>query len=367
MIPKPPKNFSIHCAAIACIAAFGSSAQAQNLCETYTIKRGDTLSDIARRAKIEGGYQALYRANRDVLDNPTFIEVGVVLKIPCQNGSLPLIGNVTTITTNTNNSSTAAAEPAPSTPAPAPVDTSRPIRYLTGSDYAPFTDENLPEQGMITEMVKRATEQGSPEQAYKVTFVNDWGSHLTDLLPGGAFDAGFPWYLPDCSRVESLSPSNAMRCTEYDASDPLFEAAVGYYTLRTSPYVASTSYEQLLGTRLCRPEAWFTFDLEVERLVEPNITRLKPEKQTDCWEALLAGEADIVTFDALPAEADIEMLGIADKVTEIRSIAGLATLHVFTHKTNANGPAYLEIMNKGLAEMRKNGQWFSIVSKHLSN
>lgn len=362
MISKVSYFSKVSFTAMAAAMVFGMSAEAQELCEIYTIEKGDTLSDIARRADLAGGYQVLYSANRDVLNDPTIIEIGVKLKIPCENGSLPIDNGVVTITTN---NSVSEIKPTPQSSNAAPA-TSTPIRYLTGSNYAPFTDENMPEQGMITELVKRGTELGNPDQEYRVTFINDWGSHLTELLPMGAFDAGFPWFLPDCSKVENLSPVNAMRCTEFDASDPLFEALVGYYTLKGSQYEGVTSYEQLFNARVCRPEAWFTFDLEAERLVEPNITRLKPEKQVECWEALLAGEADIVTFDALPAEADIEMLNLQDKVTELSDISGVATMHVFTPKSNPNGKAYLATLNAGLEQMRTNGQWFAIVSKHLA-
>lgn len=339
---------------LAAVSMTAGDARAQNLCEIYTVVQGDTLSDIARRAGIEGGYQVIYSANRDVLDSPNILEIGYRLKMPCADGSLPL-GN-----------GTANAESAPSV-APVVASGDLPqIRFLTGTDYAPFVDEGLPEQGMLTELVKRSVDIGKPDQEYRVVVINDWSAHLTELLPSGAFDAGFPWFLPDCTKLQNLSPNNAMRCTEFDASEPFFEAVVGFYTLKGSEYEGVTSYEQLFNSRVCRPEAWFTFDFEAERLVEPNITRLAPQTQVECWEALLAGEADVVTFDALPAEADIEMLGIRDKVVEMTDLSGQATMHVFIPKDNPNSKAYLDIMNAGIAQMRSNGEWFSIVSKHLS-
>jgi len=112
----------------------------------------------------------------------------------------------------------------------------RPIRMVTGSGYAPFTDEKLDGGGALTKMVRQAMEQGNPDQEFNITFVNDWGSHLESLLPLGAMDMTFPWFKPDCTKVEFLSPASANRCTGFNHSAPLYDALVGFYTLNGSPY-----------------------------------------------------------------------------------------------------------------------------------
>lgn len=342
--------------AAALAAGLGAGAAgAQDLCEIYTVQQGDTLSDIARTAGVPGGHQTVFNANTDVLRSANIIEIGVRLRIPCADGSLPL--------------ATTASAPATVTiaaPVAAPAEVRRPIRFLTAGSYAPFTDESLPETGLFPELIKTAMRNGDPSLDYRIIFVNDWGSHLTDLLPTGAFDMGFPWYLPDCSKVENLEPANAMRCTDYDASDPFFEAVVSFYTLKGSPLETVSRPAQLLGARLCRPDGWFTFDLEADRLVEPMVSMLIAPTQVGCWEALLRGDVDIVTFDALPAEADIQSLGLRDRVVDLPGLSTLATLHVFTPKTNQNGRAYLDVLNAGLEKMRASGEWFEIVARHLS-
>ncbi|GIM96576.1 M15 family metallopeptidase [Paractinoplanes toevensis] len=51
--------------------------------EKYPVKSGDTLSTIARRLNIPGGWQALYRLNRDAIGpDPDLIPVGLVLRLP---------------------------------------------------------------------------------------------------------------------------------------------------------------------------------------------------------------------------------------------------------------------------------------------
>ncbi|UWX97097.1 transglycosylase family protein [Arthrobacter zhaoxinii] len=50
--------------------------------ETYLIQPGDTLSGIAEKLGIAGGWQALYNANLDTVSNPDLIFAGQTLQLP---------------------------------------------------------------------------------------------------------------------------------------------------------------------------------------------------------------------------------------------------------------------------------------------
>ncbi|WP_394249259.1 transglycosylase family protein [Arthrobacter pityocampae] len=50
--------------------------------ETYTIQSGDTLSSIATKLGVEGGWQALFAANSDTVIHADLIFTGHVLNIP---------------------------------------------------------------------------------------------------------------------------------------------------------------------------------------------------------------------------------------------------------------------------------------------
>ena len=49
---------------------------------TVTVKPGDTLSELAVKLGVKGGWQALYQANTSVVKNPNLIYVGQVLRLP---------------------------------------------------------------------------------------------------------------------------------------------------------------------------------------------------------------------------------------------------------------------------------------------
>ncbi len=50
--------------------------------ETYTIESGDTLSIIAEKLNIAGGWETLYQANVDTVIHPDLIFTGAVLNLP---------------------------------------------------------------------------------------------------------------------------------------------------------------------------------------------------------------------------------------------------------------------------------------------
>ncbi len=353
-----------HSASIAAVlTALGGTAalmpaqvSAQELCSEYTVQRGDTLSQIASRAEVRGGFQVLFSANSNVLTNPNVVEIGQRLTIPCADGSLP--GNTQTASATT----TAPAAPAPTTAQP-----DRPLRIVTATGYAPFTDEDAPNGGLMTLMVNRSMELGNADQDYNLMFINDWGSHLNTLLPSGAADMVFPWFRPDCDKVENLSPASAFRCTDFNHSAPLYEALVGFYTLKGSAYEGATDYADLQGAHLCRPEAWFTFDLEAVELMPPNTEFTRPVPQDGCWELLMNGEIDVITLDALPAEEDYRELGLSDRVAKIEPLTSAQTMHIFVAKDNQFANDALPIINAGLEELRLSGEWFEIVRQGVKD
>ncbi|CAN5441707.1 hypothetical protein BH18ACI1_BH18ACI1_05260 [soil metagenome] len=58
----------------------GASSSGSSGGSTYTVQSGDTLSKIGQRYGV--GWQKIYEANRDKLDDPDKIQPGQELKIP---------------------------------------------------------------------------------------------------------------------------------------------------------------------------------------------------------------------------------------------------------------------------------------------
>lgn len=344
---------------------------------TYRVAAGDTLGKIAIKAYGRSDYRAIFDANRDTLSSPSRLAVGDELVIPCRDGVRPQ--------TAPQGSAMASAGPAqrraprrPGHSRPDPVvsasvivpdlrENSR-IRLLTGSDFAPFADTDLPGNGMAAEMVQLAVARAAPGRKTDLTVVEDWSRHL-DLLADGRFDLGFPWYKPDCTKTDMLSASMQRRCADFDFSAPIFEIAIGYYVRAGDPLasqpVAAADYRRLVGRRICRPATHFTFDLDQQGLRRPETALVFPPAAADCFRLLRSGAVDVVTLDRPLAEKSLMQLGLVGRVVEVPALASRQTLHVIAAKANPWGQAYLDLIDAGSADLRATGLWFEIAARYF--
>jgi polar amino acid transport system substrate-binding protein len=321
---------------------------------TYQVSAGDTLQQIAIRAYGTGDYQRIFEANRSTLVSPAKLRIGDELVIPCRDG-VPMIGTRT---------SQQVASAAAITTDPAPSQDIRPIRFLTGSNFAPFVHVELPGNGMAAEVIRMAMQSAAPDREITVSMLEDWSGHL-DLLAGGTYDVGFPWYRPDCTRADRLSSTMRQRCADFDFSAPLFEISIGYYVRSGDSLAAAADYGTLAGKRICRPASHFTFDLEQQGLSAPETTLIFPATARDCFTMLDRGAVDVVTLSRPQAENTVLLGGLLGKVQEVPALASVQTLHAVAAKANPEGREILDLIDAGEAELVRSGRKFEIVSAHL--
>jgi polar amino acid transport system substrate-binding protein len=345
-----------------------ADAQSPIICgSVYTVQPGDTLYEVAVSAYGNGGlYQEIYRANRDLLRDERTVEIGDKILIPCLDGA-----NASARPDAEAPKLAAEVEKLLAAPVGSIADnrvsslpTGERIRFLTGSDFAPFADKKSFAGGMITDLVTRAMSAAAPDQDFRVTFINDWSAHLDVLLPDGAFDVGFPWYKPDCAKAEKLSDELRMRCDEFEFSDPFYEVSIGFYSRAGDQLAETLSYDGLFGKKLCRPKGQLTFDLDLHDLMAPNVSIETPGTAGECFTRLMQGQVDVVSLVRSEADSELRQLGIGGEVAEIEGLASRQTLHALVLKSNPNGRAYLDILNQGLASLMASGEWFSVVATH---
>jgi polar amino acid transport system substrate-binding protein len=333
----------------------------------YTVEPGDTLYDIAKWAYGDPlMYREIYDANGDLLRDERTIDIGDKILIPCLDDadarSRPdaeapelaaeveklLAAPVGSIADNK-----AISQP-----------TGERIRFLTGSDFTPFTDKNLIVGGIITDLVTRTMSAAAPEQDFRISFINDWSAHLDVLLRDGTYDVSFPWYKPDCSAVDQLSEALLARCDDFEFSAPFYEITVGFYTRAGDPLAGVVSHDGLSSKRMCRPKGHFMFDLDQHNLKTPNVSVETPSTVTECFTRLMQGQVDVVSLIKSGADGELRRLGISDRVAEIKGLASRQTLHALVLKTNPNGRAYLNMLDQGLASLMASGEWFTVVAFH---
>lgn len=358
---------------VAGFAMFATPAYAQSECEEYQVKAGDSLRMIAAMAYGDGTrFNDILDANRELIESSgNAITVGMTLEIPCVEITVDNLLASAEIQSNLELvGDTALLAWAPTTPILEGSSSSsflmnREIRFLTGSNYAPFTDRELENGGLFTELVETAINRADDARSYSVTFDDSWSSHVETMLPAGDYDLGFPWFKPNCDRVDRLSDEMAELCNNYNFSDPFFEVVVGYYARKDNRYASAQTAIDLIGARVCRPNSFFTFDLEAMGLVAPAIELFRPETPEDCFVGLRNGEYDVVTMNAEAAERATQTLGTTSQTVALERLASIQTMHVIAPKMNPVGRTALTLLNKGLHEMAESGEWFSIASRHL--
>ena len=353
------KIWAAAAAASAFIFASASILQAETCGGIYTVKPGDSLSLIADNLyKNAGMWSTIHQNNLDTIGpKPHSLVVGARLNLACING-LPA---------GLEGGAELAEVKAPTAPlqvAAGTAATAKKINLLTADDYAPFTDRNALNGGLVTEVVQTAMTRANPTEGFAIHWVNDWSAHLEPLLSNALLDLGFPWLKPDCVQT----PDN-YRCENFHFSDSMFEMLVLVFAAKERP-VAFDKDDDMVGKTLCRPKGYYTHDLDKEGrnwLKDGKIKLEMPDKNADCFNMLLAGTVDAVVVDEFTGRATMKELGIGDKIEIVQtrplSIEGL---HVVVHKTHPRAQELLDLINKGLAEIKADGTYQKVIGPHMS-
>lgn len=381
--------FAAAWAAAAVITAAPTPVAAQSIAcgSDYVVQRGDTLSEIAARTYGTGRFGPIFSANRSVITAPQRLEVGDRLFIPCLDGQgQPLPRGVGA--TAASIEASPAPEPAPSPPAEAPttaaLTTNTPgfqaapnalsqaiinavppgsvVKLLAVRPTAPYVGEKLPEGGMLTEIVQRALLRAPVPLDFAVTFSG--GQSALDV-GAGDYDLGFPVARPNCEAPGTLGVDDLMICKEYDFSAPIFAEGIGMFVTKTGDFAAAKSAGDLFGARVCRPEGMPTADLEKAGLDQSTVSVISAPSAADCFMLLDNGDVQVVSLPTAEGEDAIAELGIARRIVSLKGIGEGTPLHVVSPKTSAFGQAWIEIINRGLAEMRASGEYEAVIDNHL--
>lgn len=322
-------------------AAFAAPAFGQACDVTYTSAGGDTFFSIAEAqyGDLEK-WSLIYYANQSLgLTDPLSIPAGTQVYIPCLPGADPV----------------ADATPLQQSDAE--------LRFLTGSNYAPFTDKDWPGEGLITELVNAIMEETPNPVPYAVDWEDDWSKHLFPLLDEAKYDMGFPWLKPDCE----ADPANE-RCANFHFSDPLFEMPIQLFVRADADFVFDSDAD-IEGKTLCRPKGYYTHDLDAQGrnwLKEGKITLVTPDTPDACFSALVAGEVDAVPENLFLGATLIKDLNLRGKVKALERPLSKETLHIIVSKKHWRGTTFLYRVNAGLAAAKAKGRYDEIVTRHLA-
>ncbi|MDA7965152.1 peptidoglycan-binding protein LysM [Ruegeria sp.] len=345
--------------ATAATALSAGAAAAQEACTNYTVSDGDTMASIAVAAYGTSNYQPIFNANRNVITNPNALSPGLVLALPCDDGSLPNGQSAQEII---------AAEEQRAAGTKRSNVYEPPIKIVVGGGWAPFATEDMTDGGMLPRLAATALNRAGNQRDYSISWVDDWGSHLSTLLPLGAFDVSLGWSHPDCSdRSYEWSDDTTLRCTQFDSTVSSYDVVFGFFSLPENDYANASSYEDMSGSTICRMDGWLNYDFEEAGLVDgENFTRLSPRTSQECIDAVLTGVADLASFEVQAVSQTMADMGLSSNdIVENPFVNYVVSYRFFAHRSNPFGRQYLSMLNKGLNEMRESGEWYAIVSDSL--
>lgn len=223
------------------------------------------------------------------------------------------------------------------------------LRLVSGDDYAPFTGEELPGGGMLSQVVQAALAERD------IASTLDWRpwnrGYLMTLQ--GEYDATFPYV------------HTAEREREYVYSEPLFVAEQHLFS-RAGEVFEPDDLAVLAGTRICYPLGWQP-PAAIQRLVEAGrLIRHSPTGLDECAKLLLLNRDDFFVSDLRLGQAALRATG--EPLSRFRrslKIFSSSALHLIVPRQHPRAEAIIASFNRGLASLRATGKYQQIIDGYL--
>ena len=222
------------------------------------------------------------------------------------------------------------------------------IHLVTGNNYPPFTDESLPQRGMITEIVDLAFREVGYQAI--ITF-RPWKRGYEETKKG-VFVGTFPYI-----KTEE-------RQQEFYYSQPINTVYTRIFVTKES---SIKRIEDLPGQRICIPLG-YGVSKEFDEMLRKNSFKheVNPVDLEGCLHMMLSGRKDFFIINEINGWMTIQnTFQTKEHFRALDTIFEEETHHLIVPKTHPDGEKMLELFNRGLERMRQKGRLQEIISKHL--
>ncbi len=218
---------------------------------------------------------------------------------------------------------------------------------VTGNDYAPYSDEKLPEGGFATELVR--TVFGTLGEAPRIRFL-PWKRGY-QMTAAGEVTATFP-YVKNPDREAEMLFSDALY---FDLSRIFFNKAAP---------IAYSDMASLKGKTLCNPTGYVVYP-EIKAALEAKELRAQePNDMPTCLKFLDVGRADFIISSIPVMSATASELGLKDKIGVAETPFKENASYLIVGKNTAGGADFLRNFNAGLASFKASPAYAALVKKH---
>ncbi len=310
----------------------------------YKVKNGDTLPKIAKEfyGNESFGNMLFYYNKKIIGKRPLDLKSGQIIKIPPKDILVFKQSEKKSRKSSKNG-----------------------IRLLAYTDFSPFLSKSLPHGGMANCIVEEIFKVLDDNQ-YSITWERDI-DHIP-LLKDGQFDVGIAWYAPNNCSLKGLSSETKERCN-FIYTKPIFKTPSVIYK-RKSDKREPLIPKDLYNTRICRPDEWYSFDLEEKGLIDGDtITLVRPNYPKDCFDLLLSKRVDFVAFDKISSDRVIKSMNIENLVERVhdKNISTSINMTLMVYKDNPRVKYIIKKLNRGITILKKSGRLKAIQMLYLTN
>lgn len=220
---------------------------------------------------------------------------------------------------------------------------------VTGPGFAPFTGEELPQGGWMSELVQRAFKASG--RGYELRFV-PWKRGV-DGVVSGRFIATFPF------------PRTPERERDALFSDPLIEVRQFVYLSAHTP-MTFTGPEDFRGRVVCAPLG-FSLPEALETMIrQGDLRRDTPSDLTACVRMVATGRADAFVLDEYTGSAAIINAGVIGDIRVAERPYATITLHLMVGRATPDAAAIIARFNDGLKNLKDSGVYDDLLVRHTA-
>ncbi len=225
-----------------------------------------------------------------------------------------------------------------------------PVIKLVSTEYPPLTGEDLPNGGMLTDIVNRTF----LEMGYSVTIAYREVENALKATQKGDFTAAFPY-------ARSLDTKNS-----FHASHALYSLDVAWFAAQDFPRTSAT-FQELEDFRCCQPLDYSLYTIQPMLEKYALWCTKRTETLQDCFEMVQAGEVDLIPVNpGMGWQTISQAFGTREGFRTLDAPVTSYSLHLMVAKTVPEGLPLLFKFNKTLRELETQGVIEEIQTRHLS-
>lgn len=220
---------------------------------------------------------------------------------------------------------------------------------VTGNEYAPYTDQGLPEGGLATEITKAAFAKEG--HTLKIDFA-PWKRGF-EISAKGDVAGTFPYVVSE-ERQKQFVYSTAMLSLTQDL---LANPGAG---------ISSVDPAALKGKRICMPLGYSTIKTIQPLVDSKEIARSELPDMKSCMQHVATGRSDFLIIDRMSgsiAMAEAKQAESAFKRVPVDATTN--TLHFIVGRSRPDADKIIGIFNAGFEKLKSSGELTKIIQKHV--